>query len=444
MPTPLLIYPPFCTPASPPYSLTHLNTKLGNKCEILDLNVRFHNLKFSQYGKYFRQGNWNRKEYAKQCKEYDYLSGKCYAENNKKIIHQEIPELFNELLQEILLRKPKVVGFSLVYSSQVFYTYALIKELKQKNIRCFVGGPAVTHQLAEIAETDFSEFMQEKLLPLVFSVFNSKDYFTPELVIPLKTCSACTHQRCAFCTHHQHLKYEEFDLEWIKQSLIKSNSKKVFFIDDMISKKRLLELADTIKSLNINWMCQLRPTKELDKDTLKKLYDSGARALFWGIESGSDRILKLMNKGTNTKEIVKVLQDAHELGIKNICYILFGFPTENKQEFLETVLFLEKNRENIDLLSLSNFGLQKGAIIFEHPEKFGIAKIEVIERTLLEPKISFTVKEGLTAEELSRLRKEYRHRLSKLNKLPQGMNFFREHTLTGCYSQVVSKRNVYK
>ncbi len=431
MSLPLLIYPPFCTPASPPYSLTHLNAKLGNKCEILDLNVKFHNLKFPEFRDFFRQKNWNLKEYAEQCKEYDYVSGKCYSENNKKIIHQETPELFKELLQEILSRKPKVVGFSIVYSSQVFYTYALIKELKKCGIRCFVGGPAVTHQLAEVAETDFSEFMQEKTLPLDFSVFNPQDYFVPELVIPLKTCSACTHQKCAFCTHHQHLKYEEFDLEEIKQSIIKSKAKKIFFIDDMISKKRLLQLAETIRYLNVQWMCQLRPTKELDKDTLKKLYDSGARALFWGIESGSARILKLMNKGTNTEDIAKVLQDAHEVGIKNICYIMFGFPTETKQEFLDTILFLEKNKDNFDLVTISNFGLQKGSIIFEHPEMFGIAQVEVTERTLLESKITFTVKEGLTAEELSQLRKEYRHRLSKLNKLPQGMNFFREHTLVG-------------
>ena len=426
---PLLIYPPFCTPASPPYSLTNLNAKLGNKCEVLDLNVRFHNLKFKDYGIFFRQGNWDLKEYAQLSREYDYLSSECYSENNKQVRSGGKPELFDELLDEIISRKPKIVALSLVYSSQVFYAYALIKELLQHKIRCFVGGPAVTHQLAEIAETDFSEFMIQKWGILDFSIYNPKDYFTPNLVIPLKTCNTCAYQQCAFCTHHQHLKYEEYDLELIKQPIIKSKARKVFFIDDMIPKKRLSQLAEIINPLNIKWMCQLRPTKEWDKDTLKKLHDSGLRVILWGVESGSDRILKLMNKGTKVKEIVKVLHDSHEAGIKNVCYIMFGFPTETKPEFLETFSFLEENKENIDLLSLANFGLQKGAIIFDHPNKFGIDKIEVNERSLLEPKLIFTVKEGLSAEELAQLRKKYRHRLNKLNKLPKWMNFFREHSL---------------
>lgn len=431
---PLLIYPPFCTPASPPYSLTNLNAKLGNKCGILDLNVRFHNLKFKDYGIFFRQGNWDLKEYAQLSKIYDDLSSKCYSENNKKVRSGGKPELFKELLDEIISRKPKIVAFSLVYSSQVFYAYALIKELLQRKIRCFIGGPAVTHQLAEIAETDFSEFMAEKgnylnLSILDFSIYNPKDYFTPDLVIPLKTCNTCAYQQCAFCTHHRHLKYEEYDLGLIRQSIIKSKAGKVFFIDDMIPKKRLLQLANIVKSLNIKWMCQLRPTKEWDKETLKKLHDSGLRVILWGVESGSDRILKLMDKGTNTKEIVKVLQNSHNAGIKNVSYIMFGFPTETKLEFLETISFLEGNKEDIDLLSLANFGLQKGAIIFDNPNKYGIDKIEVNERSLLEPKITFTVKEGLSVEELAQLRKKYKHRLGKLNKLPKWMNFFREHVL---------------
>ena len=61
----------------------------------------------------------------------------------------------------------------------------------------------------------------------------------------------------------------------------------------------------------------------------------------WGVESGNDRVLELINKGTNVKDIEKVLEDSHNVGIKNIAYILFGFPTEIKEEFLDTIEFLK-------------------------------------------------------------------------------------------------------
>lgn len=427
----LLVYPPFCTPASPPYSLTSLAAKIKREYEvnILDLNVRFHNLKFPEFHEYYQQGKFDFKEYSQTTKKYEHLTSLCYSENNKKVLKGESPELLSELLSEILKQKPEVVAFSIVYSSQAFYASVLIQELKKKGIRCFVGGPAVTHQMLEIAETDFKEFLSNKNEILDFSVYNKNDYFTPELVLPIKTCSACFYQQCAFCTHHQHSKYQEFELEYIGKAIQKSKAKKVFFIDDMITKKRLLELAEVVQPLKITWMCQLRPTKDLDRETLQKLHASGLRVVLWGVESGSPRILNLMRKGTNPEDNEITLRNAHEIGIKNVLYAMFGFPTETETEFLDTVNFLQRNKENIDLLSISTFGLQQGTPIFAHPKEFGVKKVNVLERKLLDAKVTFEVEKGLPPEELLKLRKKYRQTLDKINKYPQGMNFFREHLL---------------
>jgi radical SAM superfamily enzyme YgiQ (UPF0313 family) len=176
-------------------------------------------------------------------------------------------------------------------------------------------------------------------------------------------------------------------------------------------------------------MCQLRPTKDLDLKTLQQLYDSGLRVVLWGVESGSERILQLMKKGTNQKDNEITLKNAHDLGIKNVLYVMFGFPTETESEFMDTINFLQKNEENIDLLSISTFGLQPGTPIFAHPKQFGVKKVNVQERKLLDAKVTFETEKGLTSEELLKLRKTYRHTLDKINKYPQGMNFFREHLL---------------
>jgi len=426
----LLVYPPFCTPATPPYSLTSLAARIKkeHQTEILDLNIFFHNLKFPEFKQYYQQGEFETRTYNQTTKKYEHLTSLCYSENNKKVLREEKPELFQELLNEIIKTKAEVIAFSIVYSSQAFYAWVLMQELKKLGKRIFVGGPAVTHQMLELAETDFSAFLEDKSQPLDFSVFKSKDYFVPELVIPLKTCSTCFYQQCAFCTHHQHQKYEEFELKNIKDSIIKSKAKKVFFIDDMITKKRLLELAEILKPLKITWMCQLKP-KDFAPADLQKLYAAGLRIVLWGVESGSPRILDLMRKGTKVEENELTLRTAHQVGIKNVLYIMFGFPTETETDFMSTINFLQRNKENIDLLSISTFGLQQGTPIFKDPKNFGVKKVQVLERKLLDPKITFETESGLKPEQLLELRKKYRHTLDKINKYSVGMNFFREHLL---------------
>ena len=128
----LLVYPPFCTPASPPYSITYLCSFLKNNCkeniEVLDLNLEFHKKAFPEYQKYYQKMEW--KDYGKTTSEYIQLTKRLYSKNNKQVINKEHPGQFNELLNLIKEKKPDIVAFSIVYSSQAFYAYALIKELK--------------------------------------------------------------------------------------------------------------------------------------------------------------------------------------------------------------------------------------------------------------------------------------------------------------------------
>ncbi|MDD3176074.1 MAG: B12-binding domain-containing radical SAM protein [Candidatus Nanoarchaeia archaeon] len=437
----VLVYSPFCTPASPPYAITRLYSFLKNNLdtmyniEVLDLNLFFHTLKFDKPLKE------NLTLFAEE-------SNKVYSQNNNLVVEGKSPEFLEECLNKLLALKPDVVAFSLIYSSQCFYTLSLIKELKKLNIKTIVGGPAVNSKLIEEAdyflknEIELCDFITgEKVyddgvklnklnynVVLDYSIYES-DYFVPERVIPLKTTTCCFYQQCTFCTHHGKGMYQEFDLEDIKQSIIKSNSKFVFFIDDMFTKKRILELAEIIKPLNVKWMCQLKPLKEFDEETLKILFNSGLRLIIWGVESGCDRILKLMKKGTNVKDMDVVLENSKKVGISNVTYIMFGFPTENENEFIETIDFLKGNELNIDLISTSVFGLQKESYIYSHFAEFDIENIFEEERTVLEPKITYVMKKGLSNQEAKKLRDKYRKTLEKINKFPKVYNFFREWML---------------
>jgi hypothetical protein len=443
MKTLILVYPPFCTPASPPYSLANLSAFLRKNTvmdiKAIDLNLIFHELKFKKYGDYFKDFKSRMQDYDKISKQFVQETKDVYSENHKSILEGKNPELFDVLLENITKHKPDFVAFSLVYSSQAFYTSVLISELKRQNIKTIIGGPAVNSKVrADYVfnnEMEFLNFLNSKDKEpdydyiTDFSDFKLKDYFTPEPVIPIKTSSSCYYQGCSFCDHHKHVPYMEYDLDRIKKSLEASKAKYVFIVDDMISKNRCLKIAEMMKQLKIRWVCQLKPTKEYDKETLNILSESGLKIIMWGVESGSQRILNLMKKRTNTGDIENVLKASHLAGIKNIVYIMFGFPTETKEEFIETISLLKRNQEYISLVSTTVFGLQEGTDICNNPKEYGIKEIIKEKRTLLEEKISYNLDSGIKSYDAKLLRKRYKKTIDNLNKFPGKMNFFREHML---------------
>lgn len=443
----LLVYPPFCTPVSPPYSITNLSAflkKNGVENEVLDLNQKYHSIRFPKYKTYFQNFNkdFKKAEYDRIYNEFKVESEEDYRINNKQVIQDKNISHFKEIFEEILSKKPDIVGFSVVFSSQSFYTYALIKELKKLKIKTIVGGPAVSRALEKSStkklnnEVELLEFITENKnhvinndTPLDYSQYDLTEYFTPQSVLPIKTSHSCFYRKCTFCTHHKDETYSEISLDLIEKTIKSSKSKYFFVIDDQIHKERLLKLAEIFKKEKAVWMCQLKPTKELDFNTLNILFESGLKIIIWGVESGSQRILDLMKKGTNVTDITNVLENSRKAGIKNTLFIMFGFPTESLEEFNETISFLKKNIKNIDLVLTSIFGLQKGSPIFNNYNEYKIKKIIKTKRTILDEKIEFEMEPNITILDVNKLRKSHKPDFEKINKFPKGMNYFREHML---------------
>lgn len=447
----ILINPPFCTPITPSYSIARLSTFLQKnlpksfKIKVLDLNSLFHAQKFPQYLEYFKSwsDDYDLEEYKTISEKFVKESMQCHAMNNKRVIHNEKPELVSEMLELVVREKPDLVAFSLVYPNQAFYSYSLLSLLQEKGIKTVVGGPSVLGKLLSVSihlkneiqllefilgeEVDHQQLVCDDVID--YRNYDFSSFFSTSGIIPVRTSISCFYKQCAFCTYHGNQKYKEVPLADIVETIKLSGKKYVFFIDAMITKKRLLKIAAAVKDLGISWMCQLRPTRDLDRKTLKILYDSGLKAVLWGVESGSQRILDLMKKGTTVTDVATVLRDSYTIGIKNSVYIMFGFPTETKEEFLETIEFLKKNSASIHLVSTSIFGLQKGAPIYYELERFGIKDVKMVSRTILEPKIVYTIGNGLSPEEAMKLRQKYKRTIEKIGKFPKSMNHLREHLM---------------
>lgn len=144
------------------------------------------------------------------------------------------------------------------------------------------------------------------------------------------------------------------------------------FIDDIytMDRKRAIEISKMIIPLEISYIIITRPDC-LDLELMKWLKDSGCTEIIMGIESGSEKILKLMNKKETLKDYINAVELARIFGIKSKFLLLFGFPGENNETVMETIRLLEEAQP--DKVHLSTFIPLPGSDVWNHPGKYGIS-----------------------------------------------------------------------
>jgi len=93
--------------------------------------------------------------------------------------------------------------------------------------------------------------------------------------------------------------------------------------------------------LNIRWGCTARHDN-LDKEILKLMKRAKCRGLYFGMESGSDRILKAINKKITIEDTIRVSKMTRDAGIISINSIIMGLPYETKEDMEETLELMQK------------------------------------------------------------------------------------------------------
>lgn len=92
--------------------------------------------------------------------------------------------------------------------------------------------------------------------------------------------------------------------------------------------------------LNISWTCPNGVRLDtLTKDLLLEMKNAGLYSLSVGIESGSEKVLKDMKKGLSKEKIREKLDLIKECGLDASGFFIIGYPTETKNDIMETVNF---------------------------------------------------------------------------------------------------------
>ena len=172
----------------------------------------------------------------------------------------------------------------------------------------------------------------------------------------IETSRGCPHQ-CAFC-HNTILghKYRTVNVEYIGNTIEylidRYNVDGIVFQEDNFFLD-INRAKNVIKKLcqyrNIGWKANSRISYfekiTEDKEMMNDLVQSNCKVLQFGIESGSDRILKLINKKITTDQIRTINKKLSLYNIKLRYNFIIGFPTETVQEIRKTMEFIEKLME---------------------------------------------------------------------------------------------------
>lgn len=183
---------------------------------------------------------------------------------------------------------------------------------------------------------------------------------------------------CSFCGFPEHAgKYQVAgvkDLENELNSLVKIKSLKcVNFIDDTFNVpiKRFKEiLRMMIKSrYNFKWHSHFR-CQFADRETVALMKESGCEGVFLGIESGSDKILKNMNKSVRVTGYLEGIELLKEYGITTFGSFIIGFPGETAGTIKETTKFIEES--HLDFYRAQLWYCEPITPIFRQREKYDI------------------------------------------------------------------------
>ena len=260
---------------------------------------------------------------------------------------------------------------------QKIEAYNILRAIKSmdKNKKVIIGGPHAKYYLEDCLKEPFDyvvvgdgeyalksivenqadgrvinipineEEMNKLPIPYRDSKFLSQYSFTIQGIntSTVLTAKGCP-MRCAFCEDagtRVRLYYPE-NIDRQINDVVKAGFNGIMFYDDIfaLSKKRVNELSKVIGKYNIVYRA-FGHAKSMDNDMASMLSNSGCIEMGFGAESGSQKILKTINKKTTVEENIRFIETCNNHNIKVKAFIILGLPGEDESTIKETVKFLD-------------------------------------------------------------------------------------------------------
>ena len=291
---------------------------------------------------------------------------------------------------------PDILGVSVHYQKQIPVALDVSKAAHKRGITVVWGGPFCNHitlehfynegtidiisfsegeatwlELAEAIENnraiddikgiaykkdgrfirnDDREFMDlSTILPADWSLVDVSKYPQPlygaQKLVYLYLSKGCP-GRCGFCFNsffnHSRQRRKALDVFMIElKELVEKYGVDGFCLSDECAFTRKSDLYDLCDALdnagyNLIWGFDTKMGL-LDKEDLQRAYDSGCRWIHFGLESGSERMLEIINKKISFSDIAPTFNWMNEIGIVPVSTFIVGMPHETVDDLKCTV-----------------------------------------------------------------------------------------------------------
>ncbi|MBU2452477.1 MAG: cobalamin-dependent protein, partial [Proteobacteria bacterium] len=360
------------------------------------------------------------------------VQAKHYAQTGE--IGRGYDVILKAQVERIMALDPELVGFSVLFPEQVPFAAALARAVKQaagafavnpsaRALKVVMGGammsalsvrdlltacpgidavvcgegemaaaalasgvdwslvPGLVYKtLSGIVENPKSQTMSLKSLPAPdFTRLPLHLYFNPVSVLPVLFSRGCLWRKCRFCAHNfSFAGYRKKGIRAFVDELegyyVRMGVCHFYSADEYIAPLDMDAIAGEIlaRGLKISYQVLGKPTQEYTRARMALWSASGCRWIGWGVESGSQRLLDLINKGTCVTVIEQVLKASAEAGISNLPMMIFGLPTSCEKDLADTIGFLDRIYDAADALSASSFVLFEGTHFARNARKYNL------------------------------------------------------------------------
>jgi anaerobic magnesium-protoporphyrin IX monomethyl ester cyclase len=199
--------------------------------------------------------------------------------------------------------------------------------------------------------------------------------YTPggEKTTPIYTSRGCPF-KCSFCSKISGRTYRVLPLEHVLSAIeevMNHGFNHILLSDDniLVQSERFSALMKAIQPFGLKFRLN-QDARAIDAKMMRLARKAGCCEISFGIETGSQRMLNLMNKQTTVEANRKAILVARENDIKTKAYFIVNFPGEDDSTVEETLEFARQVKP--DKWLLSSFAPLPGSDTFRNPSRYGI------------------------------------------------------------------------
>ena len=280
----------------------------------------------------------------------------CFEEDMNVLeeIKQTLPQskiiLFGHyasIFPEEILRKTSIDIIILGEPDNIFEN--LIAALLEHRDLAGVSGIAYKERGNTVVQKGDERITHPELLPMpAYELLNAEEYFEPFLKPPfglIQSARGCPYS-CNYCVRSfgKRLTYRTTDqiIEEIIFMKEKFGIHSLRFIDDTftVHTKRVIEICQKLIDLKIKieWTCLSR-IDTLRTEMIPWMKKAGCKRIYFGVESGSPKVLHYLNKDTDLDQAITTLHTCKKYGIETLGFFLVGTPGEEQEDFNASVNF---------------------------------------------------------------------------------------------------------